>query len=204
METPDELTFSAKQAAARLGLSPAMTRRYAAAYEEVTGEPIKRHPRDGRQYTRQQLETMFRAKTFVESNARLSVEQALTMASGKAEAVATALVTPEPGTLSGAQNEALVLELRSLVAALTPAADAEAVNAAVIAALEQVFLPEFRAMRASNERLEAQVAEAVEELWRKPAELPPAKVEDTGAASGGGEDGLLVRLAKRLERLWRP
>jgi DNA-binding transcriptional MerR regulator len=113
-----EEVYSARQTAERLGLSPAMTRRYAAALEEITGEAIKQHPRDGRQYSREQLETILRAKAFVEANTRLSISQALQMARGEAPAVATPAVTREVGATSQAFAEALerslLPELRAL------------------------------------------------------------------------------------------
>lgn len=118
-----EEVFSARQAADRLGLSPAMTRRYGAALEELTKEPIRQHPRDGRQYRREQLETMQRAKSFVEANPRLSVAQALQLALGEAPAVATPAVPEGSETPSEALSEVLVQ------------------------ALERTLLPELRALR---------------------------------------------------------
>lgn len=182
MTVPEEV-FSAKQAADRLGLSPAMTRRYGAALEELTGEAIRQHPRDGRQYGREQLETMQRAKSFVESNPRLSVVQALTLALGAAPEVATPAALSEPGDPSGA-----------LVGALTQA-------------LERSLLPELRALRESNERLEQEVAALragrASQFGRLP-EAPPTSAETAATdETGGSDDGPMVRAARWLERLLR-
>ncbi len=193
--TVSEEVFSAKQAADRLGLSPAMTRRYGAALEELTGEAIRQHPRDGRQYGREQLETMQRAKSFVESNPRISVVQALTLALGQAPEVATPAALSEPGDPSGA-----------LVGALAQA-------------LEQSLLPELRELRAEvaglREELRQRDAEALRagrtmetpQLPEAPAPAAGAQTEqvteaatDAAAGGGGGKHGLLVQAAVWLER----
>ncbi len=167
-----EEVFSAKQAADRLGLSPAMTRRYGAALEELTGEAIRQHPRDGRQYSGEQLRTMQQAKSFVESNPRVSVAQALTLALGKAPEVSTPAVLSEPGDPSGA-----------LVAAFAQA-------------LERSLLPEVRALRESNERLEREVAALRSEVAeRRALPAPDAAATEPG---GGGPKAWVLRQLERL------
>lgn len=129
-----EQVFSARQAAKSLGLSSAMTRRYGAALEEVTGEAIRQHPRDGRQYQQSQLEAMVRAKGFVEANPRLSVTQALHLALGQASEVG--LTDPLE------QSET------------TP----QALENAFAQALERTLLPELRALREEVAELRRDVA----------------------------------------------
>ncbi len=82
-----EITYSAKQVAEALNISTAMLRRYALAYEELTGEEIRQVKRDGRKYTQGQLETFLRAKAFVESDPNMTVVWGLRAAMGEVDAV---------------------------------------------------------------------------------------------------------------------
>lgn len=185
-----EVTYTARQAADRLGLSVAMTRRYAAAFEEITGEPIRQHPRDGRQYRPDQLEVMLRAKAFVEANPRLSVFQALQLALGESPAVATPAVTEEPGGASGALAEAL----------------------------ERSLLPELRALREEVAGLRSELRSRVLEQEAQytlpsrtydsssPVEAERAvtdadQIRDQGPDQPPGSDRVIVRAARALERL---
>ncbi len=131
-----ELSYTAKQAAEALGSSPAQARRYGAALEEVTGEPIARHPRDGRMYRRDQIETMLKAKGLVEANAGLTVTQALKLALGD--------------TLDLAHAESAVgLNLPS-----------EALSEALERALTRSLLPELQGLRAEVAALRSELAAA--------------------------------------------
>jgi hypothetical protein len=104
--------YTARQVSAALGVSTAMTRKYAATFEAITGEPIKQHARDGRLYTREQLDTLVTTKGYVDGNAGMSVETALKIALGRAE---TAVKEPPGvGIDTVAFAEAILAELRGL------------------------------------------------------------------------------------------
>lgn len=193
-----EQVFTAKQVSERLGLSPAMTRRYGAALEQITGEPIRQHPRDGRQYRADQVATMMKAKAFVEANARLSVAQALTLALGEAPAVAT------PAEVKDSEN----------------------VSEALSRALERTLLPELRALREEVAGMRTEIAEAralppgvtperidgALAMEMLEGRAPPEKAADDTEGSITGEigsereatdDGPAVRVARWLERRLR-
>ncbi len=114
MSEADGTVYTARQVSEALGVSTAMVRKYAAAYEAITGAPIKQHARDGRLYTRDQLDALVNAKGFVESNAGMSVDTALRIALGRAEA---AFKEPQAQPMSidtAAFAEAVLAELRGL------------------------------------------------------------------------------------------
>ncbi len=113
MSEADGTVYTARQVSEALGVSTAMVRKYAAAYEAITGEPVKQHPRDGRLYTRDQLDTLVNAKGFVDGNAGMSVDTALRIALGRAE---TAVKEPQAQTTinTAAFAEAILAELRGL------------------------------------------------------------------------------------------
>ena len=114
MSEADGTVYNARQVSEALGVSTAMVRKYAAAYEAITGAPIKQHARDGRLYTRDQLDALINAKGFVESNAGMSVDTALRIALGRAE---TAVKEPQAQTTdinTSAFAEAILAELRGL------------------------------------------------------------------------------------------
>lgn len=196
-----EEVFSAKQAADRLGLSPAMTRRYGAALEELTGEAIRQHPRDGRQYGREQLEAMRQAKSFVESNPRLSVVQALTLALGQAPEVATPAALLEPGDPSGALVGALAQALeRSLLPELRE------LRAEVAGLREELRRRDAEALQASRTAENRQLAEAPAAAAGVQTEHVTAAATGPGGGGGADEDGPLAqalhRIGRRLERLF--
>jgi DNA-binding transcriptional MerR regulator len=103
-----EAVYSAKQVAQALGISSGMLRRYALAFEEITGEIIKQHPRDGRQYDADQLATLQRARAFVTANSGMSVDMGLRLAMGAAEQD----VMTQPSINPQASPEALVEAFR--------------------------------------------------------------------------------------------
>lgn len=84
METQQTI-YPAGYVAERLGISQAMLRRYARTLEDLTGERVYSHPRDGRQYTQAQLDTLLSAKGLVESNPGMKVEEALKLALGQSK-----------------------------------------------------------------------------------------------------------------------
>lgn len=124
-----EISYSAKQVAEALNISTAMLRRYALAYEELTGEEIHQVKRDGRKYTQEQLETFLRAKAFVESDPNMTVVWGLKAAMGEVDAVSL----PPPPEPRGSD----------------PVAFVEALRVAVTAPLTE----ELRLLRQSNEKL---------------------------------------------------
>lgn len=182
-----ETIYSAKAVRERLGISDGMLRRYAIALESVTGEQVKQHPRDGRQYTGEQVEALKRAKLRVAEKRGRDVETAIRLALGQTEVEAESSMLPEPIT-----NSTLV--------------DPKA----MAAALESVVTPlltELQALRQSNERLEDEVIGLREDMAARLSDEPrdtpheppqPAPVGDNGEAQAG----VLVRAASRLERLW--
>lgn len=167
--------YSARQAADRLGLSPAMTRRYGAMLEEVTGEPIKQHARDGRQYRADQIAVMLQAKTYVETNSRLTVSDALKIALG----IASEPVAPE------------------IIAA--PQIASQQLTEAFSKALEQSLLPELRELRAEVARLRQQVGDPDQRNSR--GEYSSVTFSETNKAGQPDQklDGALVRFAQWLE-----
>lgn len=197
-----ETIYSAKAVRERLGISDGMLRRYAIALETVTGEPIKQHPRDGRQYTGEQVTALERAKLRVAEKRGRDVETAIRLALGQTEGDAEAAMLPEQ------KVGAAMVSPEALAAALEP----------VITPL----LIELRALRESNERLEGEVVGLREDIGRasngrspsglirpdmvaRQLEVPKAQEPPQPAPVGSSGDdgaGVLVRAATRLERLW--
>ena len=108
-----EISYSARQVAEALNISTAMLRRYALAYEELTGEEIRQVKCDGRKYTQGQLETFLRAKAFVESDPNMTVVWGLKAAIGDVNAVSLP-PAPEP---RGNDSAAFIEALRTAVTA---------------------------------------------------------------------------------------
>ncbi len=176
-----ETVYSARQASARLGLSAAMTRRYGATLEEVTGQRIPQHPRDGRQYSTAHLETMERAKGFIETNPRISVVQALQLALGEGPTV-------EAPVVSKVQESS-----------------AQALSDALEQALARSLLPELRALREEVTALRSELAtlKALPRPERGQERTVESAVPEAAApprTTGGASDGLLVRVARWIER----
>jgi hypothetical protein len=120
-----EVTYSTRQLADSLGLGAAMIRKYALAYEAMTGKEIPMKRRDGRQFSREHFEVISKAKALVDSNNGLSVDTALKMVLSGPENAADALAAPGMAgssreladVLSAAiakGNEPLLAELREL------------------------------------------------------------------------------------------
>ena len=61
-----EEILSAKEVADELGIGAAMLRRYAATYEKVSGKEIDLHRREGRQFTRSQVDTLLEVRRKVQ------------------------------------------------------------------------------------------------------------------------------------------
>lgn len=183
-----ETIYSAKAVRERLGISDGMLRRYAIALETVTGEQIKQHPRDGRQYTAEQVEALERAKLRVAEKRGRDVETAIRLALGQTEVEAESSMLPEPITSSTLVDPKVLT-----------------------AALESVVIPlltELQALRRSNERLEGEVVGLREDMATRALDEPREpqhEPQQPGPAREGGDvqGGALVRAASRLERLWR-
>lgn len=185
-----EISYSAKQVAEALNISTAMLRRYALAYEELTGEEIRQVKRDGRKYTQAQLETFLRAKAFVESDPNMTVVWGLKAAMGEVDAVSLPPL-PEP---RGSDSTAII----------------EALRAAVTAPLTE----ELRLLRLANERLLERL-EALETRQLTSPEPPkaeglppPATPERIDRAlevemQTASDDGVMVKVARWLERKLR-
>ncbi len=114
MSTGDDTVYTARQVSEALGVSTAMVRKYASTFEAITGEPIKQHARDGRLYTRDQLDALIAAKGFVDTNAGMSVDTALRIALGRAESAIKEPQTQPTGIDTSAFAEAILAELRGL------------------------------------------------------------------------------------------
>jgi hypothetical protein len=187
-----EAVYSAAQVAKMLGVSGGMVRRYAMALETLTGEQIPQHPRDGRQFSQENMDTLVSARRFVVGRQGMSVKTGLRLALGLAELPATVNLSPnaDSGDLVGV--EALRTALSEYMGPL---------------------LTELRTLSDSNSRLSDEVAalrlELAEVRVLSGAERPAA-VEDGGGvaespATGQGvsqaiEDGPAVRAVRWLER----
>lgn len=179
-----ETIYSAKAVRERLGISDGMLRRYAIALESVTGEQVKQHPRDGRQYTGEQVEALARAKLRVAEKRGRDVETAIRLALGQTEVDAETSMLPEPTTSSTLVDPKMLAE--ALEAVVTP------------------LLTELQALRRSNERLEGEVVGLREDMAARALDEPrePPQIAPV-PERGDDQAGVLVRAASRLERLWR-
>lgn len=181
MRQMSEISYSARQVAEALNISTAMLRRYALAYEELTGDEIRQVKRDGRKYSQEQLEVFLRAKAFVASDPNMTVVWGLKAAMGEVDAVSLP-PAPEPRV-----ND--------------PAAFVEALRAAVTAPLTN----ELRQLRESNERL----LERLEALEQRQLEAPKGDIpspEATGVANRLdhaeiGSEGHELQKVTELERM---
>jgi hypothetical protein len=77
-----EEVFNANRTGAMLNLGGAMLRRYAATYEELSGEEITIHKREGRLFTQEQVDTLLKARDLVTTQG-LSVRAAMQIALSK-------------------------------------------------------------------------------------------------------------------------
>lgn len=182
-----EAQIPARQVAKTLGVSSGMLRRYALAYEAITETTIKQHPRDGRQYTGEQVAALVRAKGYIKENPGMSVDAAIKLALGasKEDTVHPPVSLQEVGT--GFSTEAVQ---QAFSAALNP------------------LLTELQALRASNERMTNEVVELRRDLntvvVNEPQgtrDLPPATTPKPETAPT--DDGMLVKVARWLEKRLR-
>lgn len=118
-----EQVYGSREVAAMLGVGAAMLRRYAVAYERLSGNTLELDRRDGRQFGERDLEVLSQARALVATQG-LPVDRALEMVLGAPERAALPLAAvPVPngealaGTLAQALSEAqrpLLEELRGL------------------------------------------------------------------------------------------
>lgn len=97
-----QAVYSSAQVARMLGVSGGMVRRYAMALEELTGEAIPQHARDGRQFTQEHVDALVSARRFVAGRQGMSVETGLRLALGLTElpaATPLSTVTNASGTV---------------------------------------------------------------------------------------------------------
>lgn len=183
-----ELLIPPKQAAERLGVSASGLRRLATLWEEVYG-PIHwggERESGGRVYPERIVERLEAARALVRKGQSKSIQNALQALEDGATPPAQTLA--RPGVPDQQLFEALLIELRTVREEL---GQLRTENADMARRLpppggEGDVAAEVRALREQVERLAA----------------PPRQSERVGDG-GGAEAGLLVRLATRLEGLWR-
>ncbi len=210
MSTGDDTVYTARQVSEALGVSTAMVRKYAATFEAITGEPIKQHARDGRLYTRDQLDALVAAKGFVDGNAGMSIDTALRVALGRAE---SAVKEPraQPTDIDTAAfakailaelrllrlaNERILERLEALESQQLPSPKPAELEAGESASATGVHGGSVR-FSVNDERIDRALEVEMLES-RAPDEAPTTTPEDSTPAD---HPGVLVRAAQRLERL---
>ncbi len=91
MDTNSEIMLSTADVSKRLKVGTAMVRKWAIAYEKITGDSVRlRSKRDGREFSASQVDIISAAKKYVDLEG-VKVETALKMVLGQTELVPTAL-----------------------------------------------------------------------------------------------------------------
>lgn len=212
------VVYNTRQAAEALGVGAAMMRRYAQTLEEVTGEEIPQTRRDGRQFSREHLNTLLQGKALVDSHNGLSVEAALRMATS-ATSHSDGLPVSLPMS-SITDSAALVEVLREAITAPLVAElrewradrdDVQALRAEVAALRSELAVARTLAPGANPERIDH--ALEVEMLVSREESERPAAVEGSGSVADspvavpgeaeGAADGPVVRMARWLEQRLR-
>jgi DNA-binding transcriptional MerR regulator len=181
-----ETLYRAKDVAAAMRISPAMLRRWAAAYEQLTGTPIRAHKSEGRTYSQEQLDTLLRAKQHLDQHNGMSVDTALQLAMGR-----TGLAVP----LSQA----------------TAAGLSTAVLAEALAQAQGPLLAELQGMRSELAALRAELGSGARETSQGGQSSGAPSAELQGRAEKAAEpvqgstaaDGPMVRAARWLEQRLR-
>jgi hypothetical protein len=161
-----QAVYSSAQVAKMLGVSGGMVRRYAMALEELTGEPIPQHARDGRQFTQEHVDALVSARRFVAGRQGMSVETGLRLALGLTDLPAATL-SPTATTSGTVDVEALKAALGEVIGPLLTRLQTVAESNAQLTE--------------SNARLTAEVAALRSEvagLKVLPASERPASVEE--------------------------
>lgn len=182
-----EMFYPARQLAGTMRLSGAMVRKYAQAYEQITGERIAILGRDGRQFTQAQRETMLRAKAYIDENPGMSVDVAMRAALGRAE-----IAAKRPG---------VALDTEALLELIAPFGDDLRGIREALAELPELRR-EVAALRGEMERSRAAAPLPLGKI-RAYGDGEAASEAAPGAVSERDRDGVLVRVARRLERLMR-
>lgn len=178
-----------------------MLRRYAMALEEVVGKKIDLHPRDGRQYTGEQVAVLIRAKEQVTDRRGLGVETAIRLALGE-DVPDAALLPPAVGVPRGSDLEAVrtvlepfLTEMRALRRGDERALEVlEGIRSELVEA--RADREELRELRAEVEALRSEVGE--------PRRLPAASTVSRDDEPAAVEvEGPFVRAARWLERRLR-
>jgi hypothetical protein len=124
-EVASEVILSTADVAKRLNVGAAMVRKWAIAYEDATGDKVRlKSKRDGREFNSSQVDIIFRAKKYVDSEG-VKVDTALRMALGQTELVPAALEASAEGSDSlealkeflarnDETSQLLLLEIRGL------------------------------------------------------------------------------------------
>jgi hypothetical protein len=91
MDVNSEIMLSTADVSKRLKVGSAMVRKWAIAYEKITGDKVKlRSKRDGREFSASQVDIISAAKKYVDDEG-VKVETALKIVLGQTELVSTAL-----------------------------------------------------------------------------------------------------------------
>jgi hypothetical protein len=91
MDTNSEIMLSTADVSKRLKVGSAMVRKWAIAYEKITGDKVKlRSKRDGREFSASQVAVISAAKKYVDDEG-VKVDTALKIVLGQTELVPTAL-----------------------------------------------------------------------------------------------------------------
>jgi hypothetical protein len=90
-EGSSEVMVSTADVAKRLNVGSAMVRKWAIAYEDITGDKVRlKSKRDGREFSASQVDVIARAKRYVDREG-VKIDTALKMALGQAELVPAVL-----------------------------------------------------------------------------------------------------------------
>jgi DNA-binding transcriptional regulator YiaG len=164
--------FSTADVAKLLNVGSAMVRKWAIAYEAVTGDSVRlRSKRDGREFSASQVDIISRAKKYVDRE-RVKIDTALKMALGQADLVPTALDTSAE-------------DLGSLEVLKEFLARNDETN--------QLLLQEIRGLREDLRLSQAR------ELSQPAAKIKNSAQVEQSLPAPDKQHGLLVRLAIRLE-----
>jgi hypothetical protein len=168
-----EVMASTADVAKLLNVGGAMVRKWAIAYEQITGDRVRlRSKRDGREFSASQVDVIARAKRYVDREG-VKVETALKMALGQTELV--------PAALDPSAEDSGSLEVFKEFLARNDETS-------------QLLLQEIRGLREDLRQSQAR------ELSQPRAEKENS-AQVTQPAKGETQHGLLVRLAMRLESL---
>jgi hypothetical protein len=98
MDSDSEVMMSTADVAKRLKVGSAMVRKWAIAYQEITGDKVKlKSKRDGREFSTSQVDVITRAKRYVDDEG-VKIDTALKMVLGQSELVPVALDAGHEGS----------------------------------------------------------------------------------------------------------